>query len=347
MRARSREGVPRATCSSITQGGERPPNPQTRTYVLDTSVLLADPGALRRFDEHEVVLPVVVITELEGKRHHPELGYFARSALRLLDELRIAPRPARRAGAGRRGGRHAPGRAQPHRPRLAAVRLPARRQRHPDPGRGAQPGRRGLRRDAGLQGPAAAGQGVGGRAGRRGVPRRDGRRLRPRLHRDGRARGAPPPTSTSCTTTARSTSRRPASCPATPGLVLLSERGTRARPGRSRTSRCSWSAATGRRSASTAARAEQRIALDLLLDPEVGIVSLGGRAGTGKSALALCAGLEAVHGAPPAPEGRGVPAAVRRRRPGARLPAGLGVGEDVALGAGGLRHPRRGDLDAT
>ena len=45
-----------------------------RTYVLDTSVLLADPGALRRFEEHEVVLPVVVITELEGKRHHPELG---------------------------------------------------------------------------------------------------------------------------------------------------------------------------------------------------------------------------------------------------------------------------------
>ena len=40
--------------------------------------------------------------------------------------------------------------------------------------------------------------------------------------------------------------------------------------------------------------AEQRIALEMLLDPEVGIVSLGGRAGTGKSALALCAGLEAV-----------------------------------------------------
>src|SRR3546814_640978 len=40
--------------------------------------------------------------------------------------------------------------------------------------------------------------------------------------------------------------------------------------------------------------AEQRIAIDLLLDPDVGIVSLGGRAGTGKSAIALCAGLEAV-----------------------------------------------------
>ena len=52
--------------------------PGTRTFVLDTSVLLADPGALGRFDEHEVVLPVVVITELEGKRNHPELGYFAR-----------------------------------------------------------------------------------------------------------------------------------------------------------------------------------------------------------------------------------------------------------------------------
>ena len=37
-----------------------------RTYVLDTSVLLADPAAMKRFDEHEVVLPVVVITELEG-----------------------------------------------------------------------------------------------------------------------------------------------------------------------------------------------------------------------------------------------------------------------------------------
>jgi PhoH-like ATPase len=40
--------------------------------------------------------------------------------------------------------------------------------------------------------------------------------------------------------------------------------------------------------------AEQRVALDILLDPEIGIISLGGRAGTGKSALAISAGLEAV-----------------------------------------------------
>lgn len=54
----------------------------TKTYVVDTSVLLSDPWALRKFAEHDVVLPVVVISELEGKRHHPELGWFARQALR-------------------------------------------------------------------------------------------------------------------------------------------------------------------------------------------------------------------------------------------------------------------------
>ncbi len=78
--------MPRAAASPKSAKSPRPTN---RTFVLDTSVLLSDPGALRRFEEHEVVLPVVVITELEGKRHHPELGYFARTALRLLDELRV------------------------------------------------------------------------------------------------------------------------------------------------------------------------------------------------------------------------------------------------------------------
>jgi len=63
---------------------------ERRTFVLDTSVLLSDPAAWLRFDEHEVVLPVVVITELEAKRSHPELGYFARTALRMLDDLRVA-----------------------------------------------------------------------------------------------------------------------------------------------------------------------------------------------------------------------------------------------------------------
>jgi PhoH-like ATPase len=59
------------------------------TYVLDTSVLLADPGALVRFDEHAVVLPIVVLMELEAKRDHPELGWAARRTLRHLEQLRL------------------------------------------------------------------------------------------------------------------------------------------------------------------------------------------------------------------------------------------------------------------
>src|SRR4051812_24474989 len=81
------------------------PASEVRCYVLDTSVLLSDPWSLTRFDGHEVVLPLVVISELEGKRHHPELGWFARTALRQLDELRIlhgrldAPVPIGSGGA--------------------------------------------------------------------------------------------------------------------------------------------------------------------------------------------------------------------------------------------------------
>ena len=59
------------------------PHSPIRTYVLDTSVLLSDPWACTRFAEHEVIVPLVVISELEGKRHHHELGWFARQALRL------------------------------------------------------------------------------------------------------------------------------------------------------------------------------------------------------------------------------------------------------------------------
>ena len=60
-----------------------------RTFVLDTSVLLSDPGALLRFGDSDVVLPLVVIGELEDKRDHPELGWFARQSLRILDDLRV------------------------------------------------------------------------------------------------------------------------------------------------------------------------------------------------------------------------------------------------------------------
>ena len=57
-------------------------------YVLDTSVILSDPKALERLSDKEIVLPLVVLTELEAKRTHPELGYPARMALRYLEQLR-------------------------------------------------------------------------------------------------------------------------------------------------------------------------------------------------------------------------------------------------------------------
>jgi PhoH-like ATPase len=60
------------------------------TFVLDTCVLLADPHALYRFDEHEVVLPLVVVEELDRqKTRMDEVGRNARGALRLIEELRV------------------------------------------------------------------------------------------------------------------------------------------------------------------------------------------------------------------------------------------------------------------
>jgi PhoH-like ATPase len=59
-----------------------------RTFVLDTCVLLADPSATLRFDEHQVVLPMVVVEELDRKKTRPdEVGTNARAALRLLEHL--------------------------------------------------------------------------------------------------------------------------------------------------------------------------------------------------------------------------------------------------------------------
>src|SRR5438874_6434260 len=84
-----------------------------------------------------------------------------------------------------------------------------------------------------------------------------------------------------------------AELPCHTGLVLLSERGSAL--GRVTPDKRVRLVRGDREAFGVHGRsAEQRVALDLLLDPEIGIVSLGGRAGTGKSALALCAGLEAV-----------------------------------------------------
>jgi PhoH-like ATPase len=60
-----------------------------RTFVLDTCVLLADPHALHRFHEHEVVVPLVVIEELDRKKTAlDDVGRNARLALRTIEDLR-------------------------------------------------------------------------------------------------------------------------------------------------------------------------------------------------------------------------------------------------------------------
>ena len=89
-RATQQTGAAASAAAGLAVSGEGTANKEpARSFVIDTSVLLSDPRALLRFAEHEVILPIVVITELEGKRHDPELGYFARTALRLLDDLRV------------------------------------------------------------------------------------------------------------------------------------------------------------------------------------------------------------------------------------------------------------------
>jgi len=261
-----------------------------RTYVLDTSVLLADPLALLRFDEHRVVLPVVVITELEGKRSHPEIGYFARQALRLLDDLRVRhgrldePIALNEVG----GTLHVelnhgdqavlpPGfrlgdndtrilavarnlAAEGHDVTLVSKDLPLR-VKAAAVGLAAEEYRAELAVESGWTGMAeltVAGEDLD------------------RLYAQERIDLA-----------------EAADLPCHTGLVLLSERGSglgRVTPDKQVRLVRGDREAFGVHGRS----AEQRVALDLLLDPEIGIVSLGGRAGTGKSALALCAGLESV-----------------------------------------------------
>ncbi|WP_308250914.1 PhoH family protein [Nonomuraea rhizosphaerae] len=263
-------------------------NPAKRTYVLDTSVLLADPAAMTRFAEHDVVLPIVVITELEGKRHHPELGYFARKALRYLDDLRVQygrldePMPTG-DGTIRVELNHSDPSILPVGFRLGdndtriltvARSLAAEgcdvvlvskdlpmRVKAASIGLAAEEYRAELVVESGWTGMAEVQvttegvetlfeKGTADLEEARDLPTHTGLRL---LSNKGSALGRVLPDKSV--------------------RLVRGDREVFGLHGRS---------------------AEQRIALDLLMDPEIGIVSLGGRAGTGKSALALCAGLEAV-----------------------------------------------------
>ncbi|GIG80271.1 PhoH family protein [Planotetraspora kaengkrachanensis] len=260
----------------------------SRTYVLDTSVLLADPAAMSRFDEHEVVLPIVVVTELEAKRHHPELGYFAREALRFLDDLRV---------------RH--GRLDEPMPiGVGTIRVELN---HSDPSvlpAGFRLGDNDTRILTVAQNLAAEGRdvvlvskdlpmrvkaasiGLAAEEYRAGMVVESGWTGMAELQVTTEEIETLFENGTADLEEARE-------MPCHTGLRLLSSRGSalgRVLPDKSVRLVRGDREVFGLHGRS----AEQRIALDLLMDPEVGIVSLGGRAGTGKSALALCAGLEAV-----------------------------------------------------
>lgn len=262
----------------------------TRSYVIDTSVLISDPRAITRFAEHEVILPVVVISELEGKRNDPELGYFARKALRLLDELRVlhnglsTPVPL-----GDMGGtlkvelNHVSTEVLPvgFRSGDNDSRILAVAKNLADEGRNVTV----VSKDLPMRIKASA---MGLQADE----------YRNELVKDSGWTGVSELDVTDDDVNVLYTHEpvfipAAAELPVNTGVVMLSSRGS----------------ALGRVGADKQVRlvkgdrgvfglhgrsAEQRLAIDLLMDPEVGIVSLGGRAGTGKSALALCAGLEAV-----------------------------------------------------
>lgn len=258
-------------------------------------MLLSDPWAVTRFAEHSVVLPLVVISELEAKRHHPELGWFAREALRLLDDLRRthgrldAPVPI-----GDEGGtvhvelNHSdptvlpPGfrtdsndhrilacalnlateltdvtlvtKDIPLRVKAGAVGLDA------DEYRAQEVTPSGWTGMADLDVPQEA---IDGLFAEGTVDLADYG-----IHDAGEL-----PCHTGLRLLAGTSSALARVTPDKTARLVRGDREAFGLHGRS---------------------AEQRIALDLLLDQNVGIVSLGGRAGTGKSALALCAGLEAV-----------------------------------------------------
>lgn len=266
-------------------------NKGRKTYVLDTSVLLADPGALARFAEHEVVVPITVIGELETKRDHPELGYFARAALRSLDDIRLKyGRLDQEIKINSEGGtlsvelNHTDLSSLPHgflRDGTNDSRILAIAKNLMSDGKDVVL----VTKDLPLRVKASS---VGVEAeeylaelvsnsGWTGIVELSvGSSVIDDLYASDFADHEEAHALPIHTGVVLHSDRASALARVTPDKRLQLVRGDRTAFG-----------LHGR-------SAEQRIALDLLLDPEIGIISMGGRAGTGKSALALCAGLEAV-----------------------------------------------------
>ena len=262
-----------------------------RTYVLDTSVLLSDPWACTRFAEHEVVVPLVVISELEAKRHHHELGWFARQALRMFDDLRLEHgRLDQPIPVGTQGG-------------TLHVEL-----NHSDP-TVLPAGFRTDSNDSRILTCAAnlAAEGKLVTLVSKDIPLRVKAGAVGLSADEYHAQDVVTSGWTGMDEIEVSSDEIDAlfadgeidleaarNLPCHTGIRLLG--GSSSAPWAGSTPEKRVQLVRGDREVFglRGRSAEQRVALDLLLDESVGIVSLGGKAGTGKSALALCAGLEAV-----------------------------------------------------
>ncbi|AMU28681.1 putative PHOH-LIKE PROTEIN PHOH2 [Mycobacteroides abscessus subsp. bolletii 1S-154-0310] len=253
-------------------------------------MLLSDPWATNRFAEHEVVIPLVVISELEGKRHHHELGWFARTALRMLDDLRLEyGRLDQSIPVGTQGG-------------SLHVEL-----NHTDPSVlpvGFRTDSNDSRILACALNLAAEGKLV--TLVSKDIPLRVKAGAVGLAADEYRAQDVVNSGWTGMTELDTSTDvidslfesgevdlEAARDLPCHTGVRLLG--GTSSALGRVNAEKRVQLVRGDREVFGLRGRsAEQRVALDILLDESVGIVSLGGKAGTGKSALALCAGLEAV-----------------------------------------------------
>jgi PhoH-like ATPase len=261
-----------------------------RVYVLDTSVLLSDPRALGRFAEHEVVIPLVVLSELERKRHHPDLGWAARETLRMLEDLRLAhgsllrPMPANEErGTLRVEVNHTEmagfpaalaGETNDHRILAVARNIAAE-------GRAVTV----VTKDLPLRLKAS-------------IVGLDADEYRNELASDSNWTGMEEievdgPTIDALFEDHLVDLGEAQDLPCNTGIVLHA--GSQSALGRVHDDKAVHLARSDRMLFDVRGRsAEQRIAIDLLADHEIGIVSLGGPAGTGKSVLALAAGLDAV-----------------------------------------------------
>jgi len=286
---KSKSSVNKTTAQEVSKpAATKKPDTSVRTFVLDTSVLLSDPKALFRFAEHEVVIPIVVINELEKKRNDLEIGYFARKALRFLDDLRQKherldfPVQVGDGGSLRVELNH-----------IDPSILPAGFQLGDNDSRI-------LAVAANLNNEGFAVTVVSKDLPMRVKASAIGLRAEEYLHElatdewSGVSDLHLSASEMANLYDSEEISHPDAkNLPTNTGLIIHSERGS----------------ALGRVSQHGTVKlvrgdrevfgvhgrsAEQRLAIDMLLDPEIGILSLGGRAGTGKSALALCAGLESV-----------------------------------------------------